>query len=43
LQQFRGEKGTIDPKLSTVKPFSDEEIEKVRKKIEPLFKKFGVR
>jgi pyruvate formate lyase activating enzyme len=43
LQQFRGEKGTIDPELSTVKPFSDEEIEKVRKQIEPLFKKFGVR
>jgi pyruvate formate lyase activating enzyme len=43
LQQFHGEKETIDPALSMIKPFGDEQIEEVRKQIQHLFKKFGIR
>lgn len=43
LQQFHGEKGTLNPELEKRKPFDEKQLEKIVKQIEPLFKKFKVR
>lgn len=43
LQQFHGEKGTIDPNFSNLKPFEDKDLEEIKKQIESLFKIFKIR
>lgn len=37
LQQFRGEKGTIDNSLNNVKPYPDEFMEEIKKEIKGFF------
>lgn len=43
LQQFRGEKGTIDSNLNNVKPYPDEFMEEIKKEIKGLFGVFKIR
>lgn len=43
LQQFHGEKGTLSSELQNRKPFPDEVLEKIKIKLSPMFKKFGLR
>ena len=43
LQQFRGEKGTIDNNLNNIKPYPDEFMEEIKKEIKGLFGIFKIR
>ena len=43
LQQFRNEKGTLNPAFAKSQPFSNEVLEKIKINIAPLFNEFGIR